>query len=307
MAELIGIDVGGTNIKTALVDRNRVIKRFRFPTRAREGLDTVIGQIVKAVLIFKKKTRVGIGIAGLIDSEQGIVHFSPNLYGWNDVKLKAILEKETGFNISIINDVNAITIGEWKFGAGKGVNDLFCFTLGTGVGGGIVSGGKLQVGASSMAGEFGHTTINFNGPRCKCGNVGCLERYVGAEYIVKMAKRMIRSRRSTLRSYKILTPKIIAQEARHDQVAREVFNRIGTYVGFGLVNIIHLLDPEVIVISGGIARAGTVLLEAIEKILVKRVMNFNERKIRIVPGKFGDDAGVIGATYFARHFNSNLF
>lgn len=300
MQRLIGLDIGGTNIKAALIEGGKIVRRRRFPTFAKLGVDTVINQIVKAIDSLGKSAWVGIGIAGLIDSDKGIVHFSPNLYGWHEIKLSRILQTQTGKSVKILNDVNAITLGEWKFGAGIGAKNLFCFTLGTGVGGGVLVDGKLVVGKNGMAGEFGHTSIDFGGLKCRCGNTGCLERYVGAEYIVELARRKMASKKTTLRKYRKLTPKLIAQEAKHDKIARDVFKLVGFYVGSALVNIIHLLDPEIIVMSGGIARAGRILFQPINEVLRERVMNFEERRVKIVPGRLGDDAGVLGAAYFAQ-------
>ena len=300
MPSLIGVDIGGTNIKAALIQGGRITRRRRIPTNAHQGVTAVINQIARAIDGLEKKAAVGVGIAGLIDSVHGIVRFSPNLRGWHNVPLARLLGQRTGVRVRITNDVNAITLGEWKFGAGRGARNMFCFTLGTGVGGGIVANGELVTGRNNMAGEFGHMTIAHQGLECKCGNIGCLERYVGAEYIVKLAQKKMAGRKTALKRYDRLTPKIIAETARHDRVAREVFAEVGACIGAGLVNIIHLLDPEVVVITGGISRAGRVLFDPIKDVLQKRAMSYQTRGVRLMPGKLGDDAGMLGAAYFAR-------
>lgn len=299
MPGLIGVDIGGTNIKAALIQGGRITRRRRIPTNAHQGVAAVINQIARAIDGLGKKAAVGVGIAGLIDSERGIVRFSPNLRGWHNVPLARLLTQRTGVRVKLTNDVNAITLGEWKFGAGRGARNMFCFTLGTGVGGGIVANGELVTGRNNMAGEFGHMTIDHVGRACKCGNTGCLERYVGAEYIVALAKKMMRGKKTVLKRFTKLTPRIIAVAARRDHVARAVFARVGAYIGAGLVNIIHLLDPEVVVITGGISRAGRILLDPIKDVLEKRAMSFAARGVKLVRGKLGDDAGVLGAAYFA--------
>jgi glucokinase len=297
----IGIDVGGTNIRAALVRNNKVIKRMRCSTMTGLGPDRVVGQIKNTVVkLTGRPGRIGIGIAGIIDSHRGIVRYSPNLKGWTDIKLGAALEKEFNVEVRILNDVNAICLGEWKFGAGKGYDNIFLFTLGTGVGGAAVCEGRLLFGANGFAGEFGHSVIKFDGKKCTCGQSGHLEGYVGARYIVARCRRKIKKQKSSLRKYPDITPRIIAREAKKgDMVAREIFKEIGYYIGIGISNIISLFDPEVIIVSGGISKAGKVLFDAIRQTADQRIMGARYRKYKIIPGKLGDDAGILGAAYFS--------
>jgi len=298
----IGVDVGGTNIKSALVRNYKIIKRKKVLTRADQGPGAVVDQIIKAIQIFKKPfSHIGIGIAGIIDSKKGIVKYSPNLAGWTDVKLARLIEREFKVPVKVLNDVNSICLGEWKFGAGKGYNNIFLFTLGTGVGGAAVCEGKLLFGANGFAGEFGHSVIKYDGKRCTCNQSGHLEGYVGARYIVARTHSRLKKRKSSLRKYKKITPYIIAQEAkRGDTLAKEIFAEIGFYIGIGLSNIISLFDPEVIIVSGGISRAGKVLFDSIRKTADERIMGAQYRDFKIIPGKLGDDAGILGAVYFAK-------
>uniref|UniRef100_A0A7V0Z549 ROK family protein n=1 Tax=candidate division WOR-3 bacterium TaxID=2052148 RepID=A0A7V0Z549_UNCW3 len=300
MRYTLGIDIGGTNIKAGLVHKENVIKRIGLKTKAEDGPDRCLAQIKSIIRSFNNISKIGIGIAGIIDSQKGIVRYSPNLKGWYNIKLAEPLKKEFKTTIRILNDVNAILLGEWIYGAGKGYKNIFLFTLGTGVGGAAVCEGKLLFGASGFAGEFGHTVINFNGPECACGNYGCLERYVGSRHIVEIAKKKIAEKRSNLKNYKDLTPKIIANEAKKgDAVAKEVFEEIGYYIGIGVSNIINLFDPEVVIISGGISRAGKILFEPIRRTIRERVLGLEYRNLKIVPAKLGDDAGILGAAHFA--------
>ncbi len=301
MSYTIGIDIGGTNIKAGLVHNQRVIKKVVLPTIANKGPELCIGQIKRAIeLLQTSVSRIGIGIAGIIDSKNGIVRYSPNLKGWFDTQLSDILGEEFGKKVRILNDVNAVLLGEWQYGAGKGYGNIFLFTLGTGIGGAAVCQGKMVFGANGFAGEFGHTIIKYNGPKCVCGKKGCLERFVGSRYIVQRALLKIKSQRSTLRKYKLLTPKIIAQEARSgDIVAQKVFEETGYYIGIGVSNIINLLDPEIVIISGGIARAGRVLFEPIRKTVKQVVIGNKYRQYKIIPAKLGDNAGILGSAYFA--------
>src|SRR4030042_1318932 len=186
----IGLDIGGTNIKAALVVNDQIINRLYVQTKVEHGRNASLQQIKSAIQRFAGKAQgIGIGIAGIIDSKHGIVQYSPNFKGWNDVPLVSLLQVEFKIPVSIINDVNAVCLGEWKYGAAKGSHNAFCFTLGTGVGGCFVSNDQIVFGAHGFAGEFGHMTIDHRGPKCVCGNYGCLERYVGSSYIMELVKK----------------------------------------------------------------------------------------------------------------------
>ncbi len=297
----IGLDIGGTNIKAALVHADKIVKRIHVPTNAEKGKNVSLRQIQSAVRqLAGKAGGIGIGIAGIIDSKKGIVRYSPNFKGWKNVPLVSILQKEFKKPVSMINDVNAVCLGEWKYGAAKGSHNAFCFTVGTGVGGGLIINDEIVFGAHGFAGEFGHMTIDHNGPRCVCGNYGCLERYVGSQYIVKMAKKRIKSK-SSLYGLEQLTVEAIARAAKKgDRTALEVFKAIGFYLGIGVANIITLLDPEVVIISGGISRSGKVLFNPIRKTVRGHSLGSQYRKCRIVPAKLGDDAGILGAVYYLK-------
>ncbi len=297
----IGLDIGGTNIKAALITNGKIVKRLQIQTRVEHGRKASLGQIKSAIRSLPGKSRgIGIGIAGIIESENGIVRYSPNFKGWHDVPLADILYKEFKIPVAIINDVNAICLGEWKYGAAKNCHNVFCFTLGTGVGGGLVINDEIVFGAHGFAGEFGHMTIDFNGPECVCGNHGCLERYVGSRYIIEMAKKKIKSK-SILFGSRSLTVEQIAKAAKKgDRTALEVFKTVGFYIGIGVANIITLLDPEIIIVAGGISRAGKILFDPIRKTVKERVVGAEYRKYRIVPGKLGDDAGILGAVHYLK-------
>jgi glucokinase len=297
----VGVDVGGTNIKAALVQNGKIKKRIKLPTKVRSGFNGSLSQIESAISVFIEKAQaIGIGIAGLIDSKKGIVRFSPNLPGWKNIKLSSILEEKFKRPVKIINDVDAFCLGEWRYGAAKGYDNVFLFTLGTGVGGAAVCEGTPLFGAHGFAGEFGHSIIKFNGRKCPCGNRGCLEQYVGARHIVALARSKIKKTRSSLKKYKKLTPHIIADEAkRGDRVSIEVFKKIGYYIGVGVTNIIVLFDPDVIIISGGVSRAGKIIFEPVRKTVAQRVMGGKFRTYKIIPPQLGDDAGILGAVYYA--------
>lgn len=304
---IIGIDIGGTNIKSALMVGRKITRRKKIPSLADSGMERSIAQIRRAIgPLWKRASAIGIGIAGIIDSREGAVRFSPNLRGWNNVPLGKILRREYGIPVRVLNDVNAICMGEWKYGAARGHDNVFLFTLGTGVGGAAICEGKLLFGANGFAGEFGHTTISLNGPKCACGQSGHLERYAGAKYIVARAKRKMKRQQSSLAEHSVLTPEIIARAAkRGDPVAREVFSEVGHYIGVGVANILALFDPDIVIISGGIARAGKILFDPIHETVNRSVLGAGYRRFRILPAKLGDDAGILGAALFAQLTQKN--
>jgi len=297
----VGIDIGGTNIKSAFVKNGQIKKRIRLPTNARQGHKIVLVQIKSAIKPFvKQASGIGVGIAGIIDSVRGIVRYSPNLPGWNNIQLKKILREEFRRPIEILNDVNAVCLGEWKYGAAKGYDNVFLFTLGTGVGGAAICEGVPLFGENGFAGEFGHTVIKYDGPQCSCLNYGHLERYVGARYIVARAKRKIKRNFSSLRKFRTITPEIIAQEAKKgDRISWEIFSEISYFIAIGITNIIVLFDPAVVIIAGGISGAGRILFAPIRKIVKEKLMGAKYRNYKIIPAKLGDDAGILGAVYYA--------
>ena len=299
---IIGIDIGGTNIRAALVTGRRINRRRRACTRGEMGVEECLKQIRSVIEPLRKEAAaIGIGIAGIIDSEKGVVRYSPNLKEWKNISLARILRNKFNLPVYVLNDVNAICLGESKYGAGQGHKDVFLFTMGTGIGGAAICDGKLLFGAHGFAGEFGHTTINLDGPKCICGNYGHLERYAGARYIVARARRKMAKRRSSLNRQRILTPEIIARAAKQgDRIATEVFCEVGQYVGIGIANILALFDPEIVIISGGIARAGKVLFEPIRDTVGKIALGVEHRHFKIVPAELGDDAGILGAALYAR-------
>jgi glucokinase len=310
---VVGVDLGGTNLRAARVDAGgSVHERHRVPTDAGAGVDAVVSRIAGAVRHVsagheREIEGVGIGAPGLVDPVHGIVRVPPNLPGWREVPLAALVRKAVGYPTRIGNDANMVALAEWKCGAGRGARHLVCLTLGTGVGGGLVLDGRLYLGARGAAAEIGHMTVDPEGPQCRCGNRGCLERLIGAEGMVERARQVIDAGAGEGMLFKAggdsaeLTPEIIARAAgRGDEAARELLRESGEYLGIALASIVNLLDPEVIVIGGGISRAGELVLEPARATMRRRSMKLEGREIPIVPAALGDDAGVIGASFLAR-------
>lgn len=297
----LGVDVGGTNTQLGLVDdQGRILSRSRIPTLMEEGPESLVERVVSRAGHMAKGediAQAGVGIAGLIDHRRGILRFSPNLTGWKDVPLKDMLHERLGVPVAVGNDTNVISWGEYRFG-GYGTEHLFCFTLGTGVGGGIVSDGRLILGANDAAGEFGHSAFVPGGPRCTCGLKGCLESYVSSRHLTALAKR-----RMKLASKEKLTPELIARAAREgDEIAQRIFAEAAEHIGRALGNVVQLLDPEVIVINGGISKAGDLIIDPIRESLARYTMPLRGRKLRVLRSRLGDRAGILGAAVLAEVF-----
>ncbi len=221
MKKIIGLDLGGTFIKSGVINqKGEILSKKEIPTPQGQDREKILGAMSESIDYFlqsypkKEFLGIGIGTPGLVD-EDGKVFLAPNLPNWNDLNLKKIFEEKFSLPVKVENDANAITWGEYKFGAGKGYDNIICITLGTGVGGGVVLNGKLLRGVKYSAVEIGHMPICYKGPKCKCGNVGCIEQYVGAKYIVDMAKEKLKKQKSLItemvkRDIKKITPKIIS-------------------------------------------------------------------------------------------------
>ncbi len=307
----IGVDIGGTNIKIALVDlEGKIVYSNTTPTRAEMGYEAGVNNIKQAIKDLMQETgadnktidAIGFGLPGQIDYKGGFVKNLPNIPGWVNIPLAKIIEEEFNIPTRLDNDVRCAALGELNFGAGKGCENLICITVGTGIGSGIVLNGKLVRGASNAAGEIGHIKMSLNdGPLCGCGDYGCFEAYASGPSIVTMAKEYISGGKSA--KYKematdgIITPYVVAQAAlQGDSVSIQIFKQIGTIIGVGLSSVVNLLNPEKIIIGGGVADAGDILLEPIRKTILERAMPIQAGAVQIVPAQLANAAGVIGAS-----------
>ncbi|MDP3730171.1 MAG: ROK family protein [Candidatus Omnitrophota bacterium] len=311
MQHLIGVDIGGTNIKLALVDKKaHLTGRRTFSTTSFKGKHALIDGIVSQIddLIsgqgLKKKDIIGVGIGapGIIDIRTGTVHSLTNIPDWREVPLGNILKKRLSISVFVDNDVNVMALGEVYFGAGHGAVNMLCITLGTGVGGGLILDGRLYRGSSYAAGEFGHVPINIDGPKCKCGSWACVEAYAGNSYIVKDVIRQIKAGQKTLITELVegdlskITPEVISEaERKGDKFAKKVWADVGNKIGVGLAGVVNLLNVEKIVIGGGVAEAGKSLFDSIKKTIHARAMKLPAKTVKVVKAKLGYDAGLIGA------------
>jgi glucokinase len=313
----VGVDLGGTTLTAAVVDvaTGERVGRHHVPTLAKEGHDVVMDRmadlvdeaIADAGLGKEAIGGVGVGVPGVLDLERGLTLFLPNLPGeWRQVPLRDTLQEATGLPVTLLNDVRSFTLGEKTFGAGRDVETMVCFAIGTGIGGGLVIDGKLQLGLEGTAGEVGHHVIDPYGPRCGCGSRGCLEAFASGPAIVAMALKAITQGRTTRIAERVsydlnrVTPKIIAEAAREgDAIAQEIYERAGFYIGIGVANLITIISPQMVVIGGGVAQAGDLLFEPIRRTARETVHVAPVERVEIVPAELGTDAGLIGAAVWA--------
>lgn len=313
MAKRIGIDVGGTNVKIALVDDNgKIIYSNSVPTYAKMGYEYTVNNIKQAIKDLMKETNttpsdiegIGFDFPGQVDCKTGVVKLAPNIPGWVNVPIAQMIEDEFHIPTRIDNDVRCAALGELKFGAGRGYENFICITVGTGIGSGIVINGKVVRGATNAAGELGHIKLQMNGgPICGCGDTGCLEAFASGPAIVAMAQEYIKGGKSTkFREMAAveggeITPYMVAKAAEEgDPVAKRIFEIVGEYIGIGLTSVINLLNPERVIIGGGVAESGELLLGPIRKTIKERAMVVAGNAVEIVPAQLGNSAGVIGAS-----------
>jgi glucokinase len=285
------------------------------PTLARDGHDAVMSRmaelfmrVIQAAGMRKDEIGgIGIGVPGVLDLEKGETLFLPNLPGtWPNVPLRDTITDLTGLRTALLNDVRAITNGEWRFGAGRGVDTVAVFAIGTGIGGGLVINGQLHLGIGGTGGELGHTMIDFNGPRCGCGNDGCLEAYASGPAIAAMGMKAVSQGRTTaiaeLCEYDLnrITPELIAEAAQAgDEIAKDIYEKAGFYIGIAAANVCASIGPQRVIIGGGVAQAGELLLAPIRRTIRERVFVMPVEQVEVVPSQLGDNAGVIGVACWA--------
>ena len=306
----IGIDLGGTAIKAGLVEKNcKVIFTKSIPTQAERGVDHVIGSMatlikeldVQAIAGSFKVEGVGVGAPGTLSRKDGMVVAPPNLPGWRGVPLVRMLSEATGFRTLLENDANNAALGEYRCGAGRGVQHMVMLTLGTGIGGGIIFGGKLWRGAFENAGEIGHTVLVPEGRKCGCGQLGGLEAYASANATVARAlERIEDGESSSLKSLRdegneITAESIVEAMQKGDALATDVWRETCHYLAIACINVQQLLKPERIVRVGGVSNAGAVLLDTVNKDIEMHASKSLGDPPEIRLAELGNDAGFIGS------------
>ncbi len=312
---IVGVDLGGTNIVVGAMqaDGGRQFAIRSQPTQPERGANAVVDRIAQMIEDVIAATRaetgaartdflgVGIGSPGPLDRQTGIVIMTPNL-GWRDFPLRDAVATRVGLPSTLDNDANCATVGEWWCGAARGARHVIGVTIGTGIGGGLIIDGKLYHGASDVAGEIGHTTIDSTGRRCKCGNYGCLEAYASGPAIAERAREALDDGEASLLRDLVdcdlsrLTARFVYEAStRGDPIAREVVRDTARFLGAGLANLLNIFNPDVVVLAGGVTDAGDALLEPLRGEIRRRAFRAAVDACRIVPGALGGSAGVIGA------------
>ena len=308
-AYTVAIDLGGTRFRVAAVDHGgRIVARHSELTHAEEGRDSVLRRVLAAAerIIDRVGTErvagIGIGVPGPVNPWVGLVLQTPNLPGWHEVPIKAILEAQLHQPVQVGNDANLAAVGEHVYGAGQGTDDLIYLTVSTGIGGGVLAGGRLLLGAAGLAAEPGHMTMLPDGPRCGCGNQGCLETLASGTAIAREARRRLAdglpSALSGLTPEEVDAETVVEAAYRGDPLARDVMARAAGYLGLGIANLVHLFNPRAIILGGGVANAGDLLFEPVRATVQARCMP-GFRDVRITQAQLGDDVGLLGAAALA--------
>ena len=307
---VVGVDLGGTYIRAALADEGgALLERRKVETLAREGVEAVVGRIVWAVEEVSEPNVAALGICspGPLSSRTGIVYSPPNLYGWSDVPLAGMLEDRLGIPVFLGNDANAAALGEFAYGAGRGYRHVIYITVSTGVGGGIISDGRLLEGQRGAAGEVGHVIVEPGGPLCGCGNRGCLEALISGTAIARQAREALAAgRESAIGSLAETDPhgvtaEVVVRAAREgDGLAGELLETAGRRLGTALLGLVHVFDPQVIVVGGGVTNAGELLMKPARDAMFAGLMPIFKEGLEVVPPELGADAGLYGAVALAR-------
>lgn len=304
----VGVDLGGTSIKMGLVsDKGKILDKISLETMAEKGPEKVIFQIkkgIKELSAVKRATVSGIGVGspGVVSTKKGTVENPPNFPGWGKINLGRLLEKEFGKEVFVENDANAAAVGELIFGAGKKFDSFIMVTLGTGVGGGIISKRKLYRGEFGAAGELGHITIDYKGEQCKCGSYGCIETFLGNSYIIKRMKREIGSINTRIleltdNDLDKLNPRIIKEAADlGDEFAINFIKELGIALGSALTSVGNLLDINNFIIGGGIAGFADFLFVPVYETITSRIMIPLRPRVKVLPAKLKNEAGILGAS-----------
>ena len=311
----LGIDLGGSKVLAAVVDpQGKMLSSHENVTPATSEREILIQSVVnsahralsQAGIGISEVCAIGVGAAGISNPEAGILFTSPNLPGLRNVLLRDIMQDRLGKKTFLINDADAAALGELYFGAARNIRNFIYITLSTGIGGGIIIDGKIYSGAIGIAGEVGHMTIDHNGPVCNCGGRGCWETLASGTALAREARKQIEGgARTSILEYAEGNMEKITAQAVHgaaqqgDNLARDLIARTGYYVGVGLASLINIFNPDLIVIGGGLASIGDMLLKPAFKVAGERAFKEAFQAVRFVPAGLGENSGVLGAAAFA--------
>lgn len=311
---VIAVDLGGTHLRTAVCTADgRILSRTKIETEAQQGAEHVVARMIHLIreAIRQNPTccvkAIGIGAPGPLQPRTGIVIECPNLPGFEMYPLRERITAAIGLPTILENDANAAAVGEHRYGAGRGFANMVYLTISTGIGGGIIIEDKIYWGDSGYAGEVGHMTLEAHGPRCNCGNIGCLEALAAGPAIARNARAAIAAGRPTRildmtpgRDPENITAHIVTDAAKAgDALAVELLAQSGFYIGIGIVNLLHILNPGRVVIGGGVSFAGDLIFDPIRRTVEERAPLAFRKDVDIVPAALGDDAGLLGVAALA--------
>ncbi len=303
---VFAVDLGGTHLRVALVDdTGRILQQHKQDTPKGDSAEDIIDALVQVSERWGCNElpviATSIMVPGAVDCAKAVVVQAPNLPSLVNFPLKAELEQKLGWPVYLENDANAAAVGEMWQGAARGCRDVVSVTLGTGVGGGVILDGKLWRGSHGSAGEIGHTTVDpFSGLKCKCGNTGCLELFASATAIVRMTRETLSLFPETrLKSDELTAEKVYDAGQKGDELALAVFKRFGMYLGIGLANLINLIDPQIIVITGGVVNGWALFSSEMYRQVEERAFRTTAQQVKIAKAECGDNAGLLGAARLA--------
>jgi len=300
----IGIDFGATSIKPGVVRDGVILEKGNVIQTRQDGntgklIDAIIAEVERLKEQYQEVEGVGFGLPGIIIPAEGFILNLTNVKGWHNVPLRSIVSERTGLTTNLENDAKAMAYGEWRFGAGQGLPNVICVTLGTGIGGGLILNGRLYRGANMVAGEIGQMSIDYQGKDFVYGNKGALEAYVGHWHISERAKEIYNAAGKALSDEKSDPAALTKAAFEGDELALRLWADIGMKLGVGLTNVIWLVNPHRIVIGGGVAKAGNLLFEHVWRTIETRCEKTFWEKLEVVPATLGNDAGIVGAAALA--------
>jgi glucokinase len=311
---VLAVDIGGTKTIVAVVEASgKIISRKYYMTLADTGPRVVIRRLSSAINKSIDQARsqntqligIGLGVAGVVNSKKGIISTSPNLPGWRNVLIQSSIAEISGLDTYLINDANAAALGEHWFGAGSGFDNMLYITVSTGIGGGIIINNKLYSGTDGCAGEWGHMTVVPEGPKCHCGNFGCLESLASGWAIAREAVERVNRGESSFMTELVegqienISAEIVSSAARNgDRLACEIVARAANYLGIGLANLVNIFNPAVIVVGGGLSKMGDMMLKPARQVVHQRAFRMPAKTVRIVRARLGANAGIVGASAY---------
>ncbi|ANA81301.1 ROK family protein [Paenibacillus glucanolyticus] len=313
MSYAIGVDIGGTKVQFAVIDREgNITNRHRVPTEANKGPEQLMNKVLLGIDMMMESIDqeeeiqgIGIGSAGQIDYREGTVRYAGDtLPDWTGTAIKEMIARRYNTSVYVDNDVNVIAIAEKMYGVGKHCDHFVCLALGTGIGGAVMEAGRLIRGVFGGAAELGHVSIDINGPRCSCGNNGCVELYASGSGIARLGLEMQRNGSASY-AWRPNARDIIQAWHQHDPSATQVMRIVIRALGSAIAGYIHTFNPEAVVVGGGVAQSGPRFLQALDQEVNARTSSYMRGCCRLIPANFGSDAGVIGAAAQVWHYGES--